>query len=488
MNKPIRTMSLVALLLFVALMVNVTVLQYVRAEALNDDAQNRRVVVASFSRERGAILAGREPVAESVPSDDEFDFQRTYPLPLSYAHLTGYYSYYSQTAVERSHDDVLSGEDPRLFVTRLVDLLSNDERQGGNVQLTVVPDAQEAAYEGMQNLGEGTLGAVVALEPSTGKILAMVSSPTFDPNLLADHDLGASTQAYEELNGRDDEPLLNRAIQTTLPPGSTFKLVTASAAIETGNYDADSLVPGGATYQLPKTSGETGLLDNEGRSCGTDKIPMTQALEQSCNTTFLALAEELGPEKMKEQADAYGFNSDYLEDLPLQAQSRYPDDLDEPETALSGIGQSEVAATPLQMAMVTAGIANDGVVMEPYAVDEIRSPDLDVLERTEPSELSRAVSPATADELTDMMVSTVEVGTAAVAQIPGTDVAGKTGTAQSSADRPPYAWFVSFAPADDPQVAVAVLVESTDVAREEIAGGALGGPIAKAVMEAVINP
>ncbi len=487
MNKPIRTMSIFALLLFVALMINATVLQYVRADELNEDPQNRRVVVASFSRERGAILAGRDPVAESVPTDDEYDFQRTYPLPREYAHLTGYFSYYSQTGVERSENDVLSGEDPRLFVTRLVDMLSSSERQGGNVQLTIDRAAQDAAYSGMQALGEDTQGAVVAIEPSTGKILAMVSSPTYDPNRLADHDLDAVTEAYGELESSEDQPLLNRAVQTTLPPGSTFKLVTASAAIETGNYDADALVPGGSTYQLPLTSGETGRLDNGGRSCGTDKIPMTQALEQSCNTTFLALADELGAEKMKSQAEAYGFNSDYLDDLPLQAQSRYPGGLDEPQTALSGIGQSEVAATPLQMAMIPAGIANGGIVMKPYVVDEIRSPDLDVLERTDPSELSRAVSPSTADEITDMMVSTVSIGTATAAQIPGTDVAGKTGTAQSSADRPPYAWFVSFAPADDPQVAVAVLVESTDVARDEIAGGALGGPIAKAVMEAVIN-
>ena len=484
MNKPIRTMSIFALLLFVALMVNATVLQYVNADGLNADEQNRRVVVASFSRERGAILAGREPVAESVPSDDRYDFQRTYPMPLKYAHLTGYFSYYSQTGVERSQNDVLSGDDSRLFVTRLVDMLSNAEPQGGNVQLTIDRAAQDAAYEGLRALGEDTQGAVVALEPSTGKILAMVSSPTFDPNRLADHDLGAVSEAYADLDGREDQPLLNRAIQTTLPPGSTFKLVTAAAAIEADGLDADSLVPGGATYQLPQS--ET-VLDNEGRDCGSDKIPFTQALENSCNTTFLALADQLGAEKMRQQAEAFGFNSDYLDDLPLQAQSRYPTDANEPNTALTGIGQFEVAATPLQMAMVSAGIANGGVVMKPYLVDEVRSPDLDVLERTGPSELSRAVSPGTARELTTMMVNTVTDGTATVAQIPGTDVAGKTGTAQSTPDRPPYAWFTSFAPANDPQVAVAVLVESTDVARDEIAGGRLGGPIAKAVMEAVIN-
>nr|WP_246283592.1 penicillin-binding protein 2 [Nocardioides perillae] len=475
------------MLLFVALLVNVTVLQYVQADELNADDRNRRVVVAAFSRERGAILAGRDPIAESVPSDDEFDFQRTYPEPLRYAHTTGYFSYYSQTALERSQNEVLSGDDSRLFVTRLADLLTQADPQGGNVQTTLVRDAQVAAYDGLRALGEDTQGAVVALEPGTGKVLAMVSSPSFDPNRLASHDLGAVTQAYEELEAREDQPLLNRAIQTTLPPGSTFKLVTAAAALEEGLYELGDQVPGGDTYQLPLTSGPTGLLDNGGRSCGSETVSFTQAVANSCNTTFLAMADELGVEALQDQAEAFGFNAEYLDALPAQAESRFPGDLDQAQTALAGIGQSDVAATPLQMAMVAAGIANDGVVMKPYLVDEVTSPDLDVLERTEPTELSRATSPATAEALTEMMVATVSSGTATPAQIPGVDVAGKTGTAQSTPERPPYAWFVSFAPADDPQVAVAVLVESTDVARDEIAGGALGGPIAKAVMEAVVN-
>jgi peptidoglycan glycosyltransferase len=486
-NKPIRTMAIVTLLLFVALLVNVTVLQYVRADELNADDRNRRVIVASFSRERGAILAGREPIAESVPVDDQYDYQRTYPEPLRYAHVTGYFSYYSQTALERTQNEILSGEDSRLFVTRLVDLLTSADPSGGNVQTTLNRRAQVAAFEGLQGLGRDTQGAVVALEPDTGKILAMVSTPSYDPNRLADHDLSAVLDGYEALVEREDEPLINRGAQTTLPPGSTFKIVTAAAALESGNYDSDALVPGGPTYQLPLTEGPSGLIDNGGRDCGTDRIPLVQALANSCNTTFLALADQIGLEDLQAQAEAFGFNSEYLDALPM-AESRFPGDLDEPQTALAGIGQSDVAATPLQMAMVVAGVANDGVVMKPYVVDEVRSPDLDVLERAEPTELSRAVSPSTAEELTEMLVTTVADGTATPAQIPGIDVAGKTGTAQSTPERPPYAWFVSFAPASDPQVAVAVLVESTDVARDEIAGGALGGPIAKSVMEAVINP
>ncbi len=246
-------------------------------------------------------------------------------------------------------------------------------------------------------------------------------------------------------------------------------------------------MPGGPTYQLPLTEGPTGLIDNGGRDCGTKKITFTQALANSCNTTFLAIADELGVEKMQAQAEAFGFNSEYLDDPPLQAESRYPGDLDRAQTAMSGIGQSEVAATPLQMAMVAAGIANGGIVMKPYTVDEVTSPELDVLDKTEPAELTKAVEPSTAAELTRMMVETVNVGTATNAQIPGIEVAGKTGTAQSTPDRPPYAWFVSFAPAIDPQVAVAVLVEASSTPREEIGGNVLGAPIAKSVMEAVLR-
>ena len=489
MNKPIRTISIFCLLLFLALMLNATYLQYWRAGALNEDDRNRRVLEESFSSERGAILVGRTPVAESVPSGDRYEFQREYPSPLKYAHLTGWFSYFSQTGLEQTQNSVLSGEDSRLFVTRLVDLLSNSGTKGGSVQLTIDPDAQTAAYDGLTGLGEVVQGAVVALEPGSGRILAMAALPTYDPNELASHDFTAVGKRARELQGRDDEPLLNRAISTRLPPGSTFKLVTAAAAIESGNYDAGSQVPGGATYQLPQTSDDSGLIDNEGRDCGTSQIPFTQAMGQSCNTTFARLAVELGADAMLDQAEAFGFNSDYLEDLPNQAESTFPEGMNPPETGQSGIGQFEVASTPLQMAMVSAGIANGGTVMRPYVVDAVLTPELDVLPRTEPEELSQAVSSETARDLTELMTFTVEQGTAEAASIPDVQVAGKTGTAQSGVDSvAPYAWFTSFAPADDPQVAVAVMIQSAPgTERGEIAGGALGGPIAKAVMEAVME-
>ena len=497
MNKPIRTIAIFCLLLFVALMINATYLQYFAAGRYHDDARNRRVVDAEFSRNRGAILVGRDPIAESVHSGDRFDYQRSYPKPFMYAGLTGYFGYGGAvTGLERSQNDVLSGEDSRLFVNRILDLLDNKGPKGGDVELTINARAQQAAWDAVNALpGNNVQASVVALEPSTGKILAMVTTPTFDPNKLASHDFAANQRAYERLSADDAQPLLNRAVQTTLPPGSTFKILTAAAAIETGKYDASSTVPGGSSYQLPLTSGESGRIDNEGRACGSSAgVRFTQAMENSCNTTFAQLAIEVGADKMLETAEKFGFNSTWFDELQstsgrsLLAESTFPEEMDKAQTGQAGFGQFEVRATPLQMAMVASGIANNGVVMRPYLVNEVQSPDSDVVATNDPEELSTAISPHTAGEVTKLMVATVNDGTASAAAIPGIQVAGKTGTAQSGQeDVAPYAWFTSFAPAKNAKVAVAVMIQNADIPRDDIAGGKWGGPIAKKVMEAVLK-
>ncbi len=486
MNRPIRTLSIGVMVLFLALLLNATYLQYVQAGDLNNRADNRRVRDAEFSRERGAILVRGRPVAESKPVDDQFEFQRRYPQPLKYAHTTGYFSYiYGFSGVEASQNEVLSGSDPRLFVNRVVDTLSNSQPAGGSVSLTTDPKVQDAAFQGIQALGADAKAAVVALEPSTGKILAMVSNPTYDPNLLATHDLSASEDAWKRLTSDEDQPMANRATQEILPPGSTFKLVTAAAALENG-YDADSQVPGGASLDLPQTDKD--LPNDSGGSCGGDQISLTQALMVSCNVAFGDLGLELGEDTLREQAEKFGFGSRFLQGISPQAVSVFPDEAPGPFAAYSAIGQYEVAASVLQMAQVTATIANGGQGMVPYIVDEVRAPDLSVLDKTSSEEMpQRAMSASNASALTDMMVAVVQSGTGTTAQISGTEVAGKTGTAQSAEDRPPYAWFVSFAPADDPQVAVAVVVEDAGVARDSISGSGLAAPIARAVMEAVIQ-
>ena len=486
MNKPIRTVSIFFMLLFVVLMVNATYYQFVAAESLNDRPENRRITEAAYSSERGAILVERTPVAESVPVDDEYDFQRTYPTPFLYAPVTGYFSFGSSSGLESSQNEILSGTDPSLFIGSLVNLLSNKAPTGGSVQLTLDPEAQRAAYDGLAALGEGVEGSVVAIEPDTGKILAMVSLPTFDPNNLATHDFDDRDETFERLEDDEREPLLNRAIGKRLFPGSTFKIVTAAAALESGRYDGpDDTVPGGDTFQLPQTSGDSGVVDNEGRSCPAEGLTLRRAMEQSCNTTFAQLAIEVGSEEMLRQAEEFGFNSDYLDDLNGQVRSVFPADLTPPEVGQTGFGQFDVQATPLQMAMVMGAIANGGVVMRPYIVDEVQQPDFDA-EQTDPEELSRAISEETAQTLSEVLVSTVDEGTAEPAQIDGVEVAGKTGTAQRGvAGAAPYGWFVSFAPAGGADVAVAVMIE--EAPGREIAGGALGGPIAKAVMEAVMR-
>jgi peptidoglycan glycosyltransferase len=495
MNKPIRNLAVGCMFLFVALLVNATYVQYWQADdltSLSKHPDNKRVRDAEFARERGAILVRGKAVAESNKSEDAYKFQRVYPDGPQYAHLTGFFSRdWGLGGVEATQNSILSGSDSKLFVNRVIDLVDNQSPKGGSVSLTVDPDAQKAAFDGLNALGDNVRGAVVAIEPRTGKILAMVSSPNYNPNRLASHDFTEVGKAKQRLEENELSPLNNRAIEEVLPPGSTFKLVTAAAALDSGKYDPDTEVPGGATLDLPQT--DTDLVNESRGSCGGDKITLTRALEVSCNVSFGDVGMKVGADKLRQTAEKFGFGTRTFTDLDdaltRQALSRFPENPDKPQTALSAIGQFDVASTPLQMAMVGAGIANDGVVMKPYLVDEIKSPKLDVLEKIDPEPMpdQPAMSSSASRDLRQMMVSVVENGTARTAQIPGVEVAGKTGTAQSAPDRPPYAWFVSFAPADTPAVAVAVLVQDAGVARDQISGSGLAAPIAKAVMEAVIG-
>jgi penicillin-binding protein A len=495
MNKPIRNLSVACMLLFVALLINATYVQYWQADSLTSLSKhpdNKRVRDAEFARERGAILVRGKAVAESNKSDDSYKFQRVYPQGPEYAHLTGYFSRdWGLGGVEATQNSILSGSDSSLFVNRVIDLVDNQAPKGGSVTLTVDPAAQKAAYDGLKALGNKTRGAVVAIEPRTGKILAMVSSPSFDPNKLATHDFAAAGKTKQRLEDGVPSPLNNRAIEEVLPPGSTFKLVTSAAALMSGKYTPDTKVPGTATLDLPQTSKD---LVNENRGgCGGNEITLTQALQVSCNVSFGAVGLKLGDDALRTQAEKFGWGTRTFTDLDdaltRQAISRFPEDPDAPQTALSAIGQFDVAATPLQMAMVAAGIANNGVVMKPYLVDEIKSPKLETIRRTDPDPMpdQPAMSSSASRDLTQMMVAVVDGGTGKTAQIPGVKVAGKTGTAQSAPNRPPYAWFVSFAPADTPAVAVAVLVQDAGVARDQISGSGLAAPIAKSVMEAVIG-
>jgi penicillin-binding protein A len=478
MNKPIRRVAFIALIMFALLLANGTYMMIFRQSSLAAEPQNRRVRDAEFSQDRGAILAaGKTEIAKTVASKDRFKYQRVYPNGELYASVTGFYSYdRASSALESSYNAQLAGTDDALFVRRLIDLVTNRPPKGASVQTTIVPEIQKAAADA---LGDQK-GAVVALDPKTGAVLAMVTSPTYDPNDIATHDIEEAGEAYDRLASNSQRPLANRAAREIYPPGSTFKLVTAAAALADGKTP-DSMVESPDRLRLPGTRVS---LPNSG-SCGGTKITLTQALKVSCNTAFANLGLDLGEDKLREQAQLFGFDRRHLADLGGVA-SQFPDKLDEAQLALSSIGQYDVAASPLQMAMVSAAIANDGVLMDPYVVSTVRTPDLQSIETHKPKELSTAMTPEDAQELQQMMSVVVSQGTGSNAQISGVEVGGKTGTAQSDPRRKPFAWFTSFAPLDDPAIAVAVIVEDADIPRSDIAGGRVAAPIARAVMQAAL--
>jgi peptidoglycan glycosyltransferase len=486
MNRPLRRIALALMVLFALLLANLNYLQAVEARDLNGKPGNSRILLAEYDRQRGGIIAGGRPIAVSVPTKDELKYLRRYSQGELYAHVTGFYSYvFGATGIERAQNSILAGTDDRLFVRRVIDTVSGKDVQGGTVALTIDPSAQAAAAQGLRKLK--ARGSVVAIEPSTGRILAMVSSPSYDPNLLSSHDGDRIKAAWKRLEGDPTKPLLSRAVAQTYPPGSTFKLVTAAAALSSGQFTPDGKVPGPARLPLPDT--KISLPNYDARPCdpgGSPTTTLTNALRRSCNTTFAQVGLALGDDALREQARKFGFGTEL--DVPLDvAASVFPEDPNRPQTAQSSIGQFDVRATPLQMAMVAAGIANGGVVMKPHLVDDILAQDLRSIDRTRPDELDTAVTPQVAQQLTSMMVEVVESGTGKNARIDNVRVAGKTGTAQQGNDRPPHAWFTSFAPAENAQVAVAVVIEDGG-GRAEVSGNELAAPIAKAVMQAVLAP
>jgi len=481
MIRQINRVTAVLIFLVIALMINVSILQVFNAKDLRNQPGNQRVLLSEYSRQRGEILVGSEPIAQSVATNNELKFLRTYNNGDIYAPVTGFYSLvYGATGIEYKENDILAGNDSRFFVDRLQQMFANRKPQGGAVRLSINPDAQAAAMKALA----GRTGAVVAIDPKTGAILALASSPSFDPNLLSSHNPARIQTEYEKLTADQDQPLLNRPLAMTLPPGSVFKIVTAAAALGSGMFTADSVLPGPAEFPLPLTDRMLGNWNDS--SCGpNDEVTLAQALAISCNTAFAWLGLQLGPEKLLEQAKKFGFDSSF--NVPLaSATSYFPLNPDEPQTAMSAIGQFDVRATALQMAMVTAAIANDGVVMQPYLVSQVLGTDLSVLDSTNPKAISRAMKPENAKILREMMVSVVDSGTGSNARISGIEVGGKTGTAENTPGAAAHAWFVGFAPADGTQVAVAVVLQNGGGATE-VSGNALAAPIARAVMRAVLG-
>ncbi|OZB85150.1 penicillin-binding transpeptidase domain-containing protein [Microbacterium sp. 13-71-7] len=486
MTKELRRISILVLVMFLALFGSVSWIQVVQADALAQNDANRRTRLDSYEIQRGSILAGDTPIATSTPSGDMYSFQRVYTDPQMWSSVTGYYNpaLGSATGIEKAMNSELSGTGGSNFLSSIERIVSGQPQKGANVRLSLDPVAQKAAYDALQ----GLQGAVVAIEPKTGRILAMVSTPGYDTNSLAVHDSKAANATYDGLVADPNKPLSNRAIGGNMnPPGSTFKLVVAAAALDSGKFTMQSTFPNPAAFTLPGTS--TAVHNSWGGACpGGDgqTVSLADAIRYSCNIPMAELAVQLGDKAIRSSAEKFGFGKEFS--LPLESSaSTYPKSLSPDKTGLTGFGQGDVRATPLQMAMVSAGIANGGVVMNPRMVDQVLGDDLSVLKQIDNSEFGQAMSSDQASAITAAMQASVSSGAAQGARIDGVDVAGKTGTAENGDTNPYTLWFTGFAPASNPEIAVAVVVEDGGGQGQSGSGDAIASPIAKKVMEAVLK-
>lgn len=490
-----RRTALTAFLLFGLVLVNLNYLQVVRARSLAEDPRNSRGLLESYEVQRGAITAGRGDgrveIAHSIETDDQLRYLRVYPDGPLYAHITGFDSFvFGRAQLERTYHDFLVGAAPESFIANVVDLLSGRPTRGDTVVTTIRPQVQAAAA---QALG-GQRGAVVALDPRDGTVLALVSSPSYDPNVLSSHDNAAIRGAWEQLETDPANPRLSRATGELFRPGSTFKVITAAAALAAG-LTPESTVPDVAAVDLPQT--DATITNAGGGLCGSGgEVTLQRGFERSCNTVFAQIALDLGADRLVEAAEAFGFNNEMEFDVPT-AISRIPAELDPPQTAQSAIGERDVRATALQMALAAGAVGNGGVLMAPRLVTEVQDFEGRVVRQfpATPLELpgadgAQVVSPAVAVQLRQLMIGVVTSGTGTAAAIDGFSVAGKTGTAQAAGESGPTAWFVGFSapsPSDPAHVVVAVVVEDGGAAGDAGTGGRVAAPIARTVMQAALQ-
>ncbi|MGI8684078.1 MAG: peptidoglycan D,D-transpeptidase FtsI family protein [Acidimicrobiales bacterium] len=480
MDGQIRKLAVVLLAMFFILFAKLNDVQVVRADKLANAPGNTRAITRDFSRERGVIqTADGAIVAQSVPVDDDFERLRQYPEGALFAHIGGYFSFtYGTEGVERTYNADLTGRSVEF--KKLTDVFA-DRTRTGNVTLTLSKALQQVARDALGN----RTGAVVALNPTDGAVLAMWSNPSFDPNPLAAHDQKAVQVGWTSLQADPGKPLLPRAFRRSYAPGSTFKVVTAAAALERRPELVVKPYPALRELDLPQTNAN--LPNFGGSTCGGT---LPDLLRVSCNTGFAQLGLDMGPEALGGESTDFGFNQRPPLDMPAVARSTFPDAdsfrQDLPALAKSAIGQQDVAATPLQMALVAAGVANGGVIMKPHVMAEIRDSEGGVVRSYQPEQWLKAMEPQNAATLRDMMIAVVNNGTAGRAAVPGVQVAAKTGTAQTVGDNS-HAWLIAFAPAVQPRVAVAVIVESQPGLGDTVTGGRIAAPIAQAVLKAALG-
>ncbi|GAA4913308.1 peptidoglycan glycosyltransferase [Stackebrandtia albiflava] len=464
MNAPLRRVTIVVIVLFSLLFLNLNWVQFAEHDFYQNNAYNDRVTIAEYSRQRGSIVAGSETLADSVPTEDgdEYKYRRQYPLNEPFAHLTGYQSLvYGDSGLEQTENQILSGEDPRLFVDRLSELFTGTEVAGGNVVLSIEPEIQLAAWEAITGVSEGQVGAAVVLDPRSGRVLAQVSAPSYDPNPLASHDNQESSEAWTAYTSDPSNPMLDRSTRELYPPGSTMKVVVAAAALAAG-MTPETEISSGNSY-TPPNAGTT--ITNSENQCPEDELTLQEALTRSCNTSFAKLCvEELGPEPIAEMAEALGFGQQLTTPLGVEA-SQWGDLSDPAFLAQACIGQHEVKLTVMQDAMLSAAVANGGSLMSPQLIREIQAPNQTTLEFGPEDELSNPFSADVAADLRKMMENVVSAsnGTGANARIEGFTVGGKTGTAQHGVDEngndlPEHGWFTGYAFNGDGEPVVAVSV------------------------------
>ena len=487
MNRALRRISVAVLVMFVLLLININYLQGFEPASLAAKPGNARAFEAQFQYQRGSIVTSDGvTIAESIPSNDVYKYQRKYPHGPEYAPVTGYDTLYSQSGIEYYENSVLNGNDSSLTVRNLIDLLTGKPRKGANVTVTINARAQDAAWNALQTTTGGKPGAVVALDPRTGAILAMASYPSYDPNVLATHDGAKLNAADKALLTQAGNPLLNRAINYTWPPGSTFKVVTGSAFLsQNSSRSTQTSVYSPTILTLP--NGHK-LSNNNGEICGngSGQVPLITAFAQSCDTTFANLGVQLGSTFIKQYADLFGMNDPNLT-IPMPvSQSNYPPPADKSYTAMSAIGQYNDTVTPLQEAMFAATIANGGKLMRPYLVKQVTASDLSTVETTQPTVLRQPDSPAVAADMGQMMLAVAQDpgGTAYAynTAAEGFTMAAKTGTAQNGANNTGLAdaVFTCYAPYDNPQIAVGVIIQGGGY------GATAAAPIAVQVIKAYL--